>query len=344
MENIRQNLKVKSHKAIKKTIRRNKKSILQLNCLSEGDQVQIIAPGSAAPVETLIQGAEYLKSWGLVPKYSDDLLNPQLYLSNTDKYRLESFKKAITDKKIKAIWCLRGGYGALRLIPELIKLKPPHAKKILIGYSDVTSLHLFLNQKWQWPTLHAPLLDRLGVDSKQNQLSEQNLLELKSSLFKFDHQLIFKNLIPLNKSAQQKKLIEATLTGGNLTVLTSSLATSIQANCDHKILFLEELCERGYRIDRCLQQLKQAGIFKKVSAVVLGDFIKGEERDGRDLVPETLTRFFSEFKFPVFKGVEAGHSDLQRPLYFNTRTVLTCGPSPQMVNFGPIYEVHKPRN
>ena len=118
-------------------------------------------------------------------------------------------------------------------------------------------------------------------------------------------------------------------------VISSSLGTPSQLKTKGRILFLEEVGERAYRIDRCLQHLKQAGLFNAVEAVVFGDFINCLEIDGKDLVPQTLQNFFKDLKIPAFKGLQAGHGEIQRPLFFNTQTVLTCGTQPQMLNFGP---------
>jgi len=100
-------------------------------------------------------------------------------------------------------------------------------------------------------------------------------------------------------------------------------------------LDVEEIAERAYRIDRLLQQMKQAKIFDGVSAVVFGDFVNCQEADGKDYVQPTLENFFRDMKIPAFKGMQAGHGEIQRPVFFNTQTVLTCGSTAQMLNYGP---------
>lgn len=254
-----------------------------------------------------------------------------MYLANSDKYRFEAFKKAMTNPKVKAVWCLRGGYGAIRLLPMIEKMPVPKKQKLLIGFSDVTSLHNLINRKWKWPSLHASLIDRLGA----GKLSSENLNELQDSLLKTDYVAKFANLIAFNEAAKKKKVIKSEIVGGNLMVLSSSIGTPSQLKTKGKILFLEEIAERGYRVDRLLVQMQQAKMFEGVAAVVLGDFINGQESDGKDFVPATLENFFRAVKVPVFKGVQAGHGDVQRPVFFNTQTVLTCGSQAQMLNYGP---------
>jgi muramoyltetrapeptide carboxypeptidase len=311
-------------------LKKTKKSSLHFP-LVQNDLIEIIAPGSSAPLENLIKGAEVLRSWGFQVQYDENILKPELYLAQSDKYRFKAFKKAMTNPKVKAVWCLRGGYGALRLLPAIEKMQIPKQKKILIGFSDVTSLHNIINQKWKWPSLHASLIDRIGT----GQLTPENCAELQSSLMNENHELVFKNLIPLNKAALKNKKINSTVVGGTLLVVASSLGTPSQIKTKGQILFLEEIAERAYRVDRCLQQFLQAGLFKDVAAVVFGDFVNCQEADGKDLIPETLERFFKNLKIPAFKGLQSGHADIQRPLYFNTQTVLTCGKDAQMINYKP---------
>lgn len=299
--------------------------------LVPNDLIEIIAPGSSAPLENLVKGAEVLRSWGFQVHYDENILKPDMYLANSDKYRFEAFKKAMNNPKVKAIWCLRGGYGAIRLLPALEKMPVPKQKKLLIGFSDVTSLHNLINRKWKWPSLHASLIDRLA----SGKLSESNLQELKSSVMNAEHRTQFENLVALNKAAQKKKIIRSEIVGGTLMVIASSVGTPSQIKTSGKILFLEEIAERAYRVDRCLNQLKQAGLFKDVKAVVFGDFVNCQEADGKDLMSQTLENFFRDLKIPAFTGVQAGHGEIQRPVFFNTQTVLTCGSSAQMLNYGP---------
>ena len=300
-------------------------------CLKHGDLIEIIAPASYTTIENLEKGAKLLKSWGYQVTYDKDLLEPDIFLANTDKKRFKSFKKAMTNKKSKAIWCLRGGYGSIRLLPFIEKMRIPKNKKILIGLSDISSLHITLNQKWNFPTLHASLLDRLGSET----LRPENIHELKQTLENSEYVSRFENLKPLNSSAKKQKKIKSQVVGGNLMVVTSTLGTPSQLKSRNKIIFLEELSERAYRIDRCLQQMKQAGIFANASAVVFGDFTNCDEPNKENHVQAVLEKFFKDIKIPAFTGIESGHGELQRPLFFNTEAHLTCGEKPQMIVYSP---------
>ncbi len=287
--------------------------------LQPGDLIDIIAPGSATEAIILENCVVALKSWGYQVRVAANILVPELFLSNSDEFRYKDLKKALLAQDSKAIWCLRGGYGSIRLLPLLNTLKKPKQQKLFIGISDVSSLHLFLNQQWNWPTLHGPLIDRVGLGL----LSIENSDEMKAVITGRAEQTVFDNLIPLTSMASSFKKIEGPVIGGNLMVITSSLGTANQIRGEGKILFFEEMSERGYRIDRCLQQMKQAGVFKKVKAVVLGDFIKCQEPNGTDLSLPTLIQFFQNLKLPAFSGVQSGHAPLQRPLFFNTKAQIT---------------------
>lgn len=267
------------------------------------------------------KGIAVLKSWGFDVIYDPHIIDPQVFLANTDHYRFEQFKKAMLNPKTHAVWCLRGGYGSMRLLPMINKMPVPQQPKLLIGLSDITSLQTILTQKWKWPSLHTSMVDRFGM----NRVSESNIEEIKKTLTDENFSMTFPQLQPLNEAARQKKVIKGTVTGGNLMVATATLGTQAHLKTKGKIIFLEELAERAYRIDRCLQQMKQAGVFDEAGALVFGDFTQCHEPNGDDYVQYTLEQFSRGLKIPVFRGLQNGHGELQRPLFFNTPAVLNCG-------------------
>lgn len=301
-----------------------------------------MAPGSATDLEIIKKACTVLESWGYRTRVASDIMRPDLFLSHSDSYRFQSLKKSLMAKDSRAVWCVRGGYGSIRLLPQLNRLKKPKKPKLLIGFSDVTSIQIFLAQKWNWPSLHGPLLDRLGLQ----QVTTADAAELQSLLRGKNETYSPINLTSLNPSAERKKSLQGIVIGGNLMVATSTLGTPNQLNGRGKILFFEELGERGYRIDRCLQQMLQAGLFDEAQAVVFGEFTKCGEPDGKDLSMITLKNFFSKLKVPAFFGFPTGHGVNQRPIFFNARaqiTRLTVDQSQfQMLICSP-YEVHQPR-
>lgn len=322
------------------SIRQNKevmKSRQHLKPLKPGDLIDIVAPGSATNFEFLQNGIVYLEAQGFKTRYPKEIIKPLLFLAQSDEFRFQSLKKALYAKDSKAIWCLRGGYGSIRLLPFLDKLKKPSMQKLLIGMSDITSLHLYLNQKWNWPTLHAPLLDRIG----KNLIQTDNLQEVLKVITE-PNPVTFHNLRALNKLALGKKNIRGKVRGGNLVVVGSSLGTKYQIDSTDCILFFEEIGERAYRVDRILQQCGQAGVFRKAKAVVFGDFTDCLEPDQKNLIPETLKQFFEKQKIPAFFGLQAGHDIIQRPIFFNTEAQLSCGPDAKMLVYSG-YEIQQSR-
>jgi muramoyltetrapeptide carboxypeptidase len=294
--------------------------------LAPGDVVDVVAPGFRCTREQLDRGVDFLERLGLLPRVPPDLFGEDLLCANTDAHRYAQLRKALFARDSRAVWCVRGGYGAIRIIQRLQSLKPPRQPKLLIGYSDATTLHQLLNLFWGWPSLHGPLLDRLGNPGHR----EDELAELAAVLLGGAPATVFANLVPLNAAARRRQRIDSRLTGGNLTVLQSTLGTALQRR-PTGMLFLEDIGERGYRIDRMLEQLRQAGVLRHIKAIVLGTFLGGAESDGSNLGPAVLERFARSLPIPVLAGIDAGHGAWQRPLFLHSRAQLRCGPDAQLI-------------
>lgn len=295
--------------------------------LMPDDSVAIVAPASSSPEEKLEQGLAWLEALGLRPELPADMIQTDVFFAAPLEKQWEHFKAALySDAKV--IWCLRGGYGSMRLIPLLEQLTPPEKPKLLIGFSDITALHLFLNQKWNWPSLHGRTISQLRQDWEMNHEHKQ-LIDL---LFGKLDQVHFSGLIPLNQAALISGTIEAPIIGGNLRLIQTSLGTSWEIDPEDKMIFIEDVAERGYSIDRMLEQLHQAGILnKRPKALLIGDFTEGLEKNGVNLVPEALKRFAQRVDYPVVMGLPCGHAkNSNAPLPFNTHATLTLGPNPEL--------------
>ena len=133
-----------------------------LALLQPGDVVEVVAPGSRCSAESLAGGVQFLRRLGLRPRLPRSLFGPDILCANSDRLRFEHLKRALYAPDSRCLWCVRGGYGAIRLVERLLELAPPPRRKLLVGYSDATTLHYFFNHHWKWPSLHGPLLDRLG--------------------------------------------------------------------------------------------------------------------------------------------------------------------------------------
>ncbi len=293
-----------------------------LEPMRQGDIVDIVAPASQCTKQELRSAIKALKDLGLVPRVPKNIFAESLLFSNTDEVRLKHLRKALYASDSKMIWCARGGYGALRLMSEIEKWKKPSRAKIFLGYSDITTLHAHLNQKWNWPTYHGPLFDRLG----RGAMSPGEKRQLLGLIFGLIGEFEFANLKALNAPARKKRKIRGRVLGGNLATLQSGLGTPSVLKPGKSILFLEDTGERPHRVDRMLEQITQAGWLDRIQAVVFGHFQLHNPKDRRGLWNDVIARFASTARFPVYRGLKVGHdAKVQYTLPFNTDAVIESG-------------------
>lgn len=262
--------------------------------------VDIIAPSGSFPLTILPEIAAYLKQFGFEARIPSNILGHDLLCANTDNVRFELLKEALYNDESDLIWCVRGGYGAARLLDKLNQLDPPKHKKTLIGFSDITALHLFLTQKWGWQTIHGPSIRQLVEKDITKESIEKALLFLQTGTVSLQQQLT-----PLNDAAHNVTL-HGVLSGGNLKLTECSLATFWALNPADKILMLEDVNEQAYRIDRVLLHLRQAQVFEKVKAVVLGEFNYSDSKEEAQIF-QVLKRFAEELAVPIFHAPFFGH-------------------------------------
>ncbi|KTD06721.1 S66 peptidase family protein [Legionella jamestowniensis] len=293
----------------------------KLPILKEGDLVEIIAPASRCTDKHLADLKELLVSWGLNCHIDDAIFGDDLLCANDDTQRFSALKKALENPETKAIICARGGYGSLRLIPELTKLSPP-VPKIFLGMSDITALLLFFERQWQWPSIHGAL----AVDKFSSESTEA----VRAMLFGLNEiRFVGK---PLNKLAEKPVSLHTSITGGNLSLVQASTGTNWQIDAAGKIILLEEIGERGYRVDRMLTHLLQANVFKDAAAILLGDFSGGAEPDGSTLIQPVLERFAHDCGVPVIQVSGIGHGFINFPVPLGTPVVLDLGQTIQLTS------------
>jgi muramoyltetrapeptide carboxypeptidase len=275
--------------------------------------IALIAPSSTIPEEDVILTQHYLENLGFEVTVPDDLSGEDLLCANSDEKRLFHLQNALNDSAVDVIWLLRGGYGLTRLIPDLLQMKRPEKEKLFIGFSDGTVLHLFLNQFWAWSSLHGAGANQLAKQTLGSQTIQTTLQAVKKGLSNCPLPLLH----PLNQPAQKMKALQGVVTGGNLCILTCSLGTDWQINPAGRILFLEDIDERGYRIDRMLNHLDQAHVLEGVKAIIFGDFTRGFEEDGTSKILPVIHRFAESTHLPVFRVEGCGHEKENFPLPFN---------------------------
>lgn len=313
--------------------------------LKKGDLVDVIAPGFRPTDDEVEAGIQFLESWGLRARLPKDIFagpseQPDVLSANSDAKRLAAFQRALVARDSRAVWCLRGGYGAIRLVPGLLKVKRPSVVKPLLGLSDVTTLQLFLLEKWKWPSLHSALLDRLGrvvnprlakgPNGPRPIPPEAHVEELQRVLFGEVNSVLFEGLrwIGHEPGAKPKvRSIKGMLTGGNLVTFSSAIGTSIHPSTKGRIVFFEDIGERGYRVDRLLEQMVQSGVLSsKTKAIIFGEFTEGHEPDGTNKVSAVIERFASTWAkkngVAVLTGLPIGHGEHQRVVPIGTQADL----------------------
>ncbi len=281
--------------------------------LQPGDTVGLIEPASASddPFQiTLVE--EAMVAMGLKPKRAPHVLNRYGYLAGQDKDRAADVNAMFADKDVKAIFCVRGGWGSARLLPyldwDVIRANP----KMIVGYSDITALHMAVAAKGGFTTMHAP--------TGGSAWGKQSVEFFKAVAFDGATPL-FKNPESNEDRLAQRKFRTQTITGGkargkllggNLTVLTALVGTPYLPNFDGAVLFLEDVDEAEYRIDRMLTQLEQGGVLtKNLAGVVFGQCTEctGSSAGvyGGFTVSDVLRQHFGSLGIPAYNGGWFGH-------------------------------------
>ncbi len=277
--------------------------------------IDVIAPSGSFPAQDLATLRAYIESKGHTARIPADILGPDLLSANSDIARFKQLEAALYAKDSDLIWCVRGGYGATRLLPELTRLPIPKQKKTLIGFSDITALHLFLSQKWGWPTIHGASLRQMA----KSDLGEQSI-QLTEALIFDKKPVIDYALTPFNAAAQKPVSIKANLSGGNVKLIEASLATDWQIDDQAKILILEEVNEYDYRVDRSLMHFIQSGVFTSVQAIILGDFTH-ETTAHEAKIEAVLNRFAAHTPIPVFRLPGIGHGKENFPWFYKPASI-----------------------
>jgi len=283
-----------------------------------GDVVYIVAPAGRGSPSNLTAIKNYVESLGLVARLSDDIYGESPFYSNSDEFRAQDLIAAIRDPLCKVIWSIRGGAGCIRLVPYLdreFSSNPPTDPKLLIGYSDITVLHLYFSNNFSWPTMHGAMLE--GVVNGQYDPSGQSVTLLQDLIFNRISN-VFEPVMTRLDSRGPIGTISTEVIGGNMTLVEISIATGWEIKGTGKIIFLEDVGEAAYSVERSLDHMKQVGIFASAAAVVFGDFTSP---DDANLLTLALQRFADDDEFiscPLFRLRGIGHSSTNIPLPFGT--------------------------
>jgi muramoyltetrapeptide carboxypeptidase len=315
-------------KIFSKDLKEMDNNLIRPEYLKVGDTIAIIAPsGVLNDHENYINKAKkLLESWELNVIIGKNVFNNYGHFSGTDKERTKDFQRALDDKTISAIWCARGGYGAMRIIDDLDYTEYLKTPKWIIGYSDITAIHNDLHILGS-ESIHSIMCKSLEDKDINN---DRSIQALKDVLFGNKLSYNFNNK-PENKLGKTSGQI----VGGNLTLLHGLIGSKSSINTDGKILFIEDLGEYHYHIDRMLISLKRAGYFDNCNGLVVGDFSdlrKNTTPFGKN-IKEIILDAVKEFNFPVLFDFPAGHEELNMPIILGRNIIMDINNSKSTIEF-----------
>ena len=280
--------------------------------LQQGDVVDILAPAFGIHQRDADKISDYIKSLGLIPRFPENFMQGDIIASAPEEVRFKQLKKALFAQDSKAIWCVKGGSGSPQIIPYLNEIEPPERQKLFIAFSDNTSIHFFLNQKWGWQSLHAPILWQIV----RNRVNDETIQQVENIIFGRDYKNNF-SLSPINKENISSGVIQAQqVMGGNLKLVQCSIGTIWEIQAKGKILLFEDINEKPYQLDRILTHILQAKLADEAAAIIFGDFEGGEIEMDMPLIEKVLERFSQQINVPVFRTSGIGHTEKNWSVHF----------------------------
>lgn len=298
---------------------KNFEKMLYPKQLKMGDTVGIICPSSAIPSDKTEKVKSCVENMGYKTKLADNLDKVFAgYMAGDGDERAKWVNRMFADPEVDAIFCVRGGDGSSRLMPyldyETIKANP----KIFVGYSDVTNIHMALNQICGMVSFHGPMISSNMIDGLTDEEST-SFFDTINAESDFDYQN--PNGYEIKKLKRGKAI--GNLVGGNLSLLSASIGTPFEVESEDNILFIEEVCEPMSKIEKWIFHLKNAGKFDKCRGIVLGQFTKveNEEEPSYDENEVTLAAL-RDLDIPVVCNVQSGHGKPMMTLPLGTLCTL----------------------
>ena len=281
--------------------------------LKQGDKVVILSTARKISEAEIVPAVNVFKEWGLEVILGANLFTEDNQFSGTTEQRISDFQQALDDQSIKAIFCARGGYGTVKIIDELDFTNLKKNPKWVVGYSDVTVLHNHINQNFNIETLHATMPINFSTNTAESLNSLKKVLFGESLSYDF-------TTYQMNREG----VAEGKVVGGNLSIIYSLTGTNSQIDTKGKILFIEDLDEYLYHVDRMMMNLKRVGILKDLSGLVVGgmsDMNDNAIAYGKSVL-EIISEAVSDYNYPVCFGFPAGHIDDNRTLIMGRNATL----------------------
>ena len=281
-------------------------TVLNMRCIKPaklrgGDTIGIIAPGSPMDKARLTRGIDYLEKKGYEIVLGKSVNNERGYLAGTDAERAEDINAFFADPNISAIFCARGGYGSSRLLSKLdydTILKNP---KILVGYSDITSLQLAILTKTNMVTFSGPMV-AIEMGSGIHKTTEADFWNVVTN-----NQPVFNISGDLPLTMLQSGTTKGRILGGCLSIIVTLLGTEFCPDFGGTLLFLEDVGEAPYKIDRCFSQLQNAGVLDKIAGILLGAFVNCDPENTGITIDEIISDYTAGLDIPVVKDLAYGH-------------------------------------
>lgn len=270
--------------------------------LAPGDRLAVVAPASPFDRDEFLAGIEELRRLGFEPAYDDSVFERRWYVAGPPEERAAALRRAWRDPSVAGIIGVRGGYGSVQLLPLLDAEEARRARKVFIGYSDLTSLLNFLTGSCGLVAFHGPMLDRRLSRGEAG-------YDRASLLAAVCRQEPIGELAPAGLQTLGRGEAVGPLLGGTATQLLASLGTPFAfAPPPGYVLFFDEIGERPYRLDRMVTQLRQGGFLTRASAVVIGELPKCDEPSGEPTARAVMADLFRDFHGPVVIGFPSGHT------------------------------------
>ncbi len=265
--------------------------------LQKGDTIAILSTARKNIDDNLKTAIDLLHSWGLEVVIGKTIGLDDNQLAGTDVQRAEDFQQQLDNPNIKAIWCVRGGYGTVRMIDLLDFTKFKQSPKWIVGFSDVTVIHSYLN-RLNIASIHGAMPVTVG------KASVESIESLRKALFgeSLKYEIPFS---PANRLGNAK----GEIVGGNLSILYSLMGSNAQIDCKGKILFIEDLDEYLYHIDRMMMSLKRCGCFDGLNGLIVGSMTKMKDNDipwGKN-ANQIIADVTKEYTFPILYNFPVGH-------------------------------------
>lgn len=295
--------------------------------LQKGDTLAIVAPAGIIKNQEAIHQAKALaESWGLQVLMGKHVFEKNNHFAGTDAQRLEDFQEVLNNPTVKAIWCARGGYGTARIIDYLNFETFQKQPKWIIGYSDITVLHNHVNRLGV-ETLHAMMPSNMEFDAESR---KESVNTLKKALLENTLEYSIPPSI-YNRPGNATGL----LIGGNLTLVANQLGTNSALDTEGKILFLEEIGEYKYHIDRMLRALQRNGYFDNCSGLIIGGMshIKKNTTVWGQSIEDLILDIVKDYDFPILFDFPAGHDPENRALFMGRQVEINVSETNSEVKF-----------